>query len=319
MTGSGEGFDVVTFGEAMGSIRSAGLLRHGGAMNMTLAGAESNVAIGLARLGHRVRWAGRLGADEVGEFAQRVLRAEGVDVGAVAIDATRSTGLLLIEKRVADLSRVAYYRAGSAGSALDCDDLADSLDASTRVLHLTGITPALSDSAAAACFWAVHRARDLGVAVSFDVNYRGALWGRPVASAVLTELAGLATVVFASEDELSLIASGADEAESAAMLLAGVAEEVVITRGAAGSSVYSATGHVAVPARRVPVVDTIGAGDAFTAGYLSALLDGASIEERLERGAVLGAFAVSAPGDWEALPRRSELTLLDEHAGTTVR
>jgi 2-dehydro-3-deoxygluconokinase len=319
MTGARGSFDVVTFGETMGSIRSTGLLRFGGAMNMTLAGAESNVAIGLARLGHRVRWAGRLGADEVGAFSQRTLLAEGVDIGAVTIDPARPTGLLLIEKRVADLSRVAYYRAGSAGSALDCDDLTDALDASTRLLHLTGITPALSDSAAAACLWAAHLARDLGVAVSFDVNYRGALWERPAASACLTKLAALATVVFASEDELSLIASGVDEAESAALLLAGGAQEVVITRGAAGSSVYSAEGHAAVPACRVPVVDTIGAGDAFTAGYLSALLDGAPIAERLRRGAVLGAFAVSAPGDWEALPRRSELNLLDELAGTTIR
>lgn len=313
------GFDVVTFGETMGSIRAAGLLRHGGAMSMSLGGAESNVAIGLARLGHSVRWGGRLGGDDIGAFALRTLRAEGVDTASVTVDDTRATGILLVEKRVGDLSRVAYYRAFSAGSAVEVADVRDLFDASTRVLHLTGITPALSDSAAEAALWAVRRARELGVLVSFDVNYRGRLWNRDAAAAVLGEIAALADVVFASDDELHLVAAGDDEESRVRTLLDGGVREVVVTRGGDGSAVFTRAEHAASAARSVTVVDTIGAGDAFTAGYLSALLDGLPLADRLDRGSVLGAFAVSAAGDWESLPLRSELGLLDHVAGTTLR
>jgi len=312
-------FDVVTFGETMGSIRSAGLLRHGGAMSMSLGGAESNVAIGLARLGHTVRWGGRLGADDVGAFALRTLRSEGVDTATVVRDPDRATGILLIEKRVADISRVAYYRAFSAGSAVEAADVRESFDASTRVLHLTGITPALSESAAEAALWAAGRARELGVLVSFDVNYRARLWSPDAARTTLAAIAALADVVFASDDELHLIAAGDDEASRVRVLLDGGVREVVLTRGGDGSAVFTATESAASAARSVAVVDTIGAGDAFTAGYLSALLDGLPLADRLDRGAVLGAFAVSASGDWESLPLRSELALLDHAAGTTLR
>ena len=312
------GVDVVTFGETMGSLRAAGLIRLGGAMSMTLGGAESNVAIGLARLGHSVCWAGRLGADQVGDFALRTLRAEGVDTRLVARDSDRPTGLLLIEKRIADISRVAYYRAGSAGSALDAGDLRRLFDRAPSVMHVTGITPALSPTAAAATLWAVDAARDRGITVSFDVNYRAKLWGRDAAAGVLAPIARTAQLVFASDDELSLVATGGDSTAVGELLDAGVAE-VVVKRGALGATAWMAGVEVSVPAHVVPVVDTIGAGDAFTAGYLSARLDGLGLEQRLERGAVLGAFAVSAAGDWESLPTRDELALLAGAAGSAIR
>lgn len=311
--------DVVTFGESMGSIRAAGLLRFGGTMNMTMGGAESNVAIGLARLGHAVRWVGRLGDDEVGEYVLRMLRAESVDTERATLDTSRRTGLMLVEKRLPDIARVAYYRAGSAGSALGIPDLDGAFDASTRILHVTGITPALSPSAAEAALWAVRTAKELGVLVSFDVNYRAALWSREAASAVLTELARAADIVFASDDELSLVADGETEEHAAQALIAAGVDQVVVKRGADGAIAWHGTQSTSVPARKVAAVDTIGAGDAFTAGYLSALLDGENVAARLDRGAVLGAFAVSAAGDWEASPTRRELSMLDHAPGSTLR
>jgi 2-dehydro-3-deoxygluconokinase len=311
------GAEVLTIGESMGSVRATGMLRLGGGANVTIGGAESNVAIGLARLGHRVRWAGRLGADEIGALVTRTLRAEGIDT-AVTLDDTRPTGLMLVENRIADISRVAYYRAGSAASALSVADVEDLLSPDTRVLHVTGITPALSASAAEAIAALVQRAAELAVTVSFDVNYRGKLWTRDAASAVLAPIARMATIVFASDDELALVADGV-EADAAATLLAAGVREVVVKRGGAGAGVYHAGGVHSVPARTVPVVDTIGAGDAFTAGYLSALLDGADVAGRLARGTTMGAFAVTAAGDWEPLPTRAELPLLDQAGGSTVR
>jgi 2-dehydro-3-deoxygluconokinase len=320
-TGGGNGVDVLTFGEALASARSAGLLRYGGALSVSLGGAETNVAIGLARLGHRARWVGRVGDDEFGSFVRRTLLGEGVCAEPVVDDA-RPTGVMFLERRVADISRVAYYRAGSAGSALRASDLLPVIGAAPpRILHATGITPALSESAAEATAAAVRAARDGGALISFDVNHRSKLWSAEEARPVLRELAGLAHIVFASDDELALVTDPGhgEEAAAVAELAARGVEQVVLKRGAAGATAWCDGDPLSVPARTVPVVDTVGAGDAFTAGYLSALLDGLPVPERLRRGAVLGAFAVSAPGDWESLPTRDELHLLDLGTGSTIR
>lgn len=312
--------EVVTFGETMASLRAAGLLRSGGAMTMSLGGAESNVAIGLARLGHLASWVGRLGDDEVGTFALRTLRAEAVMTDLVVTDPSRPTGLMLLEKRIADVSRAAYYRAGSAGSALCIDDLKAALDCQPRILHFTGITPALSTSAAAATLWAAGEAKRLGILVSFDVNYRSKLWTVSAATAALRPLADLVDIVIASEDELALVAADDTEVGAVASLHRRGVTDVVIKRGSAGASTFTAgqpaVHHDALP---VPVVDTVGAGDAFTAGYLSALLDGEPASGRLLRGVTLGAFAVAGSGDWENLPYRSELLLAGQSAGSTIR
>lgn len=312
--------DVVTLGETMASLRTATPLRLGGSLLMTVAGSESNVAIGLARLGHSVRWGGRVGADEAGAFILRTLRAESVDVDTAVVVPDRQTGLMLAERRIADLSRVNYYRSDSAGSTLEPADAVAALGDRARILHVTGITPAISESAADAVQAAVRAARAMGALVSFDVNYRARLWTREVARPVLTELARSADIVIASEDELGLVVQAeADESDAAAELHASGVNQVVIKRGARGASVSTlGTWHHA-EALAVDVLDTIGAGDAFTAGFLSGVLDGLPPGEALRRGTVAGAFAVATVGDWEGLPTRDELSLLDSEDGQTLR
>lgn len=317
------GPDVVTIGETMVSLRTGTPLRMGGDLQMSMAGAESNVAIGLTRLGHTVRWGGRVGNDEVGAYLLRTMRAESVLVDTVAVDADRATGLMLAERRINDLSRVNYYRSNSAGSALGPADAAACLAAAPRLLHVTGITPALSDSAAEAVTEAVRLARAAGALVSVDVNYRSKLWGVDAARASLSALARSADIVIASDDELALIVDGAGtpdgEAAAAAELAASGVRALVIKRGATGASVHSAGQVVHASALAVTVRDTIGAGDAFTAGYLSGVLDGLTEAEALFRGTVTGAFAVAAVGDWEGAPSRAELSLLAAPAGATLR
>jgi 2-dehydro-3-deoxygluconokinase len=313
-------FDVVTLGETMVSLRTGTPLRLGGTMTMTMAGAESNVAIGLARLGHTVRWGGRVGADEVGTFILRTMRAESVAVDTVVVDAKRSTGLMLAERRVADVSRVSYYRAGSAGSALAPADAAACLADTPRILHLTGITPALSGSAAKAVVSAVELARQAGALVSIDVNYRSSLWSPQEARPVLSRLVRSADIVIASEDELGLVViDPQDESAAAEELAASGVSQLVITRGARGATVWHEGRAHDATAVAVTVLDTIGAGDAFTAGYLSGVLDELGPAVALHRGTVTGAFAVACVGDWEGLPTRDELSLLDTETGTTVR
>jgi 2-dehydro-3-deoxygluconokinase len=307
------GPEVVTFGETMAALRSAGPLRLGGSMNLSVAGAESNVAIGLARLGHRVRWVGRVGDDELGALVLRTLRAENVDVSGAVVDDSRPTGLILFEQRLSDVTRVLYYRSGSAGSALDDADLSAAMDpAPAPVLHLTGITPALSVTAAQATRACAQRAREAGAIVSFDVNYRSRLWSAADARDALRPLALLASLIFASEAELALVA--ADPARGAAAaadeLLGRGARAVVVKRGAEGATSYTADLPRSVPARRVRAVDVVGAGDAFVSGYLSGVLDGLGEERRLRRGTEVSACAVASSGDWEGLPTRRELGLL---------
>lgn len=322
---SGDRPDVLTFGETMLALRGSGPLRLGGTMDVSVAGAESNVAIGLARLGHEVRWAGAVGDDEAGELVLRTLRAEGVDVAAASRDDSGApTGLMLAEPRLPEVTRVHYYRAGSAGSRLGADAVERAFTAAPpRFLHLTGITPALSGAAREAASHALRLAAEHSVQVCLDVNHRARLWEAAEARAVLREWAPRVDVLIASDDELALCLppGGADDPEAQAkeLLELGVGE-VVVKLGPAGATAYPASGAgVHAPARRVRAVDTVGAGDAFVAGYLSALLDGADTAARLDRAVTTGAFAVASKGDWEGAPTRPELALLSAPPGTVVR
>jgi 2-dehydro-3-deoxygluconokinase len=310
--------DVLTLGETMAAFRMAGPLRLGGPAHLSIAGSESTVAIGLARLGHRVSWLGVTGADEPGELVRRSLRAEGVDIALARVDAHAPTGLILFEPRVGDLTRVVYHRTGSAGSRLTADDVHPAFaDGRTpRIVHVTGITCALGDGPYEAVRYAVGHARAAGSLVSLDVNHRSRLWSVRQAAEALRPLLPSLDLVIASDDELAVLT---DDLDPVAALLAAGVREVVVKHGAGGATSHGEHGTLHRPARRVPVVDTVGAGDAFVAGYLSGVLDGADAAARLDRAVTVGAFAVATRGDWEGLPSRDDLALLDHDPGSAVR
>jgi 2-dehydro-3-deoxygluconokinase len=315
MPDAGRAVDVLTVGEAMVSIRSKAAMRLGGEAQLSVAGSESNVAIGLSRLGHRAAWLGALGNDEPGRLVQRTLRAEGVDVRHLRFSDESFTGFIAFDQPAHDLTRVSYHRRGSAGSTLTASECVAALEeAQPRLLHVTGITPALSPSAHAAVLALVKAA---GTAkVSLDVNYRGRLWSRADAAIALRELLPHVSTIFASEDELDILTDAADAVPA---LLEVGATEVVVTAGGEGAWTHTAEGTTHQKALPVTVVDSIGAGDAFVSGYLSATLDNLPIPARLERGTACGAFCVGAFGDWESLPTREDLTLLTHTHGTALR
>ncbi|MFH9726372.1 sugar kinase [Streptomyces sp. NPDC017254] len=304
---------LVTLGEAMAVVAATtpGPFATGAPLRLGWAGAEATVAIGVCRLGHPTAWTGRVGEDPAGAMILAGLRAEGVDVSAARTDPAAPTGLMLRERRTADRLRVGYYRAGLAGSRLAPEDLDEARITGARVLHVTGITPALSDTARAAVEHAVALARAAGVTVSFDVNHRERLWGRAEAAEVLAGILRYADIVFAGPEEAALfVPEEAPERMARALTRLGPAQ-AVLKLGARGALVATADGELHIrPAVPVTAVDPVGAGDAFVSGYLAAVLDGAPVEERLHLGALCGAFAVSVPGDWEGLPRRTELGLL---------
>lgn len=305
--------DLLTAGEVMIALRCDSLLRLGGTATISIAGAEGNVAIAAARLGHRAAWTGRVGDDESGSLVLRTLAAEGVDTSSVRRDPARETGLLLFEQRLADLTRVEYHRRDSAGSRWNSDDLESALALHPRIVHVTGITAALSMTAASATAELMSEARRRGALVSFDVNHRSRLWSAAEASAALTHLAASADIVIASPEELALVAD--DEQQ----LLDAGAREVVVKDGARGARVHAGGETTHAAAKQVRAIDSIGAGDAFSAGYLSSVLDGLPIAERLDRAVTLGAFAVATRGDWEGLPTRDELGLLEAADGGALR
>lgn len=315
--------DVLTFGETMIALRADRPLTLNPNITATIAGAESNVAIALARLGHNVQWAGRIGDDAGGELIRRTLRAEAVGQDHVTTDPQRQTGILIFEQRLPDLTRVGYFRQNSAASMIGINDLSPALSKGPRILHLTGITSALSLSAEEAVLQAASAAHAAGVAVVFDVNYRSKLWNRALAGDTLRRLLPFVDVVVGSPDELTLLSedgsAGDDSSDAAKALVCSGVREVVVKLGADGARLYDESGTVYCPAREVDAVDSVGAGDAFTAGYISGMLTSRTAEERLFLANTLGAFAVASNGDWEGLPTLSELPLLDAGSGTAVR
>ncbi|MBC9712569.1 sugar kinase [Streptomyces sp. TRM66268-LWL] len=323
MSGAVQAPEVLTFGETMVALRGSGPLKLGGSMRVSVAGAESNVAIGLGRLGHRVAWAGAVGDDEAGELVLRTLRAEGVDVSGASRDDGAPTGLILFEPRLPEVTRVHYYRSGSAGSRLKaCAVEAAFTAAPPRILHLTGITPALGPSALCAARRALRLAREHSTLVCLDVNFRSRLWSSEEAADVLADWMPYVDVLIASDDELPLClpSSAPREVTGQAELLLGLGVgEIVVKYGADGAAVHTGGDELRAPARQVRAVDPVGAGDAFVAGYLSALLDGEDAAGRLDRAVTTGAFAVASHGDWEGAPTRAELPLLGAGAGTVVR
>lgn len=299
---------VVTVGETMGLVRATaiGSLEHVSDLALHVGGAESNVAIGVVRLGGRATWIGRVGDDSLGRRILRELRGEQVDVGAI-VDGGARTGLMLKETPTAGTTRVLYYRAGSAGSRLSSGDLDAETIRTADLLHVTGITLALSESAAAAVHDAVGIARSAGVTVSFDVNHRASLWADRDAAEAYRELARQADIVFAGDGEAELLVGSGEPAELAEGIAALGATQAVVKLGERGC-IASIDGSVfSAPAEQITVVDSVGAGDAFVAGYVTALLDGADPLARLQQANRCGAFACLGPGDWESLPRRADL------------
>jgi sugar/nucleoside kinase (ribokinase family) len=308
--------DLLTLGETMVSVRTARPMRLGGDAHLSIAGSESNVAIGVARLGHDAAWLSAVGNDEPGRLIQRTLRAENVDTTYLRFSDDSFTGFIAFDQPSHDITRVSYHRRGSAASTLTPAETTAAVEsAAATLLHVTGITPALSETARAATLAAVRTASAAGTQVSLDVNYRARLWSRPEAAAAIRELLPHVHTVFASDDELDLLT---DASDPIADLLKSV-DHVVVTAGGKGAWAHSAEGTIHRPALPVTVVDSIGAGDAFVSGYLSATLDNLSPESRLERASTTGAFCVTAYGDWESLPTRSDLTLLTHTQGTALR
>ncbi len=306
--------DVLSMGETMALLvaQEPGPLAEVHSFSKRIAGADTNVAIGLARLGFKVGWVSRLGGDSFGSYVRRTVEAEGVDTSQVETDPQRSTGFMLKSRSVdgSDPS-IEYYRRGSAASQLGVEHLTSDYALRARHVHTTGITPALSPAARELVAHAMQTLRAAGRSVSFDPNLRPSLWPDTATMRnTLNDLARHADWVLPGIEEGKLLTGQTTPADIAAWYLDRGAKAVVIKQGAEGAYYRTASGEQGqVPGVPVPVVvDTVGAGDAFAVGIISAQLEGLGWPQALRRANWIASRALQVVGDMEGLPTRAELS-----------
>ncbi|MFJ4466818.1 sugar kinase [Streptomyces sp. NPDC089424] len=313
MTGAWRPADgpVVCVGETMAALAPPPTesLETAADLRVSVAGAESNVAMYLADLGVPVSWLSALGDDALGRRVLAAVGAAGVDVGGVRRDPARPTGLL-VKDPAGDRTRVHYYRGGSAASALGPAVLDDERVRSASLLHLTGITPALSPTCAALVERALATApQERAHCVSFDVNHRPALWPPGTAATALRDLADRADIVFVGLDEAQHLWDAGLRAADVRRLLPRP-RVLVVKDGGREATAFTAEGTWTVPALRTDVVEVVGAGDAFAAGFLTGLLRGLGMERALRLGHVTAASALRVTGDHGPLPDGARISRL---------
>ncbi|MBB3256639.1 2-dehydro-3-deoxygluconokinase [Paraburkholderia bannensis] len=311
--------DVITYGEAMAMFVAAdtGALHDVARFIKRAAGAELNVATGLARLGFKVGWMSRLGDDSFGRFVRGVLAQEGIDAQCVETDTRYPTGFQL-KSKTDDGSdpAVEYFRRGSAASHLSISDYKRGYVLGARHLHLSGVAPAISATSRELAFMLAREMREAGRTISFDPNLRPTLWGSEAEMvATLNELARFADWVLPGVNEGRILTGSDDPELIARFYLERGARGVIVKLGAQGAYFETNTGERGhVPAQRVDkVVDTVGAGDGFAVGVVSALLEGRALHQAVARGNRIGALAVQVIGDSEGLPTRTQLDALEAH------
>jgi len=295
--------EMITFGETMALMMPMGTkgIEYSANFEKSFGGAESNVAIGVARLGHRAGWFGRLGKDPMGRMIMKRIQGEGVDVSRVELTEEAPTGLMFREV-VSGKSSVYYYRKNSAASHMKPEHLDEDYIRQAKLLHVTGITPALSATCRDVFREAVRLAKKNGVKVCFDPNLRLKLWTIEEAREVLLPMAAEADYFLPGLDELKLLY----QTEDFDAIIGKLAElpGVSIVKGGDNETYVVEKGQVtAVPYFKVDrVVDTVGAGDGFCAGFIAGVLRGLSHVEAVRLGNLMGSMVIQMEGDWEALP-----------------
>jgi len=302
--------DVVTFGETMVLFSSEHILplEYVHQLNKQIGGAESNVAVGLSRQGHTVGWFSKLGNDAFGRYVQKSIRAEGVDTSRCLTTDEAPTGIFFKEKKAVDHVNVYYYRKGSAASRLTPEELDEQYIAQAKILHISGITPALSENAYRTVMKAIDTARQHHVKISFDPNIRLKLLEENKLRCILLEITKKVDFILTGLDEGEFLTGESTPETVADKLMSFGAGTVIVKNGEKGAYYKTLSENGYVPAFPVQqVVDPIGAGDGFTAGFLSGILLKESTAHAVRRGNAVGSRVIQVNGDIEGLPTRKEV------------
>jgi len=302
--------DLVTFGETCVVLvsKSAGPLRYSSEFERRIGGAESTVAVGVARLGYSAGWISRLGDDEFGAYIAGQMRSENVDIENVKYSDNAQTGVFFRENRANGRSSVFYYRKDSAFSDFSPEDINEAYIASARILHLTGITPALSPSCRAAVEHAIDIAKANNVTVVFDPNYRSKIWEPSEARNCLEHLMQRADHVLAGHEDLAKLAGLNTDKECTKYLHDLGVSSVILKLGREGAllSTNDDVERIGGYLLENPV-DRFGVGDSFAAGFNVGLLEGRSTRESIILGNAVAGWSIRLPGNIEALPDWNDL------------
>jgi len=304
--------ELVAMGEALVQFNALtrGPLRYVNLFEKHVAGSEANVAVAVSRLGRSAAFIGRIGADEFGRSIQSWLRAEGVDIRWLKIDAGAPTGIYFVQRGypIPARSTMVYYRRGSAGSRLSPEDIEEEAFSDARVMHFSGITPALSQSARDACLKALGLAERLGVKISIDTNIRPSLWSSlDEAARVLTPMVEKADILFTDPSDSEVLV-GESEPERIIQVFRGLGvETVVVKMGERGAIAASGSEKARAEAVQVQVEDPIGAGDALAGTFLALHLSGKSLFEALRKATLVGSLVATVRGDQEMIPVLQDL------------
>ncbi|MFC4323650.1 sugar kinase [Litchfieldia salsa] len=298
-------FDVFTFGETMVLFQAEQMLpleyiHH---FPKQIGGAESNVAIGLARLGHSVSWFSKLGNDPFGRYIHKYIRGEGVDTSSCLFTDEATTGIFFKEKLSPEEVNVYYYRKNSAASLMEPSDLNEEYIKQAKLLHITGITPALSESCYQTVLRAIEIAKSEKIKIVFDPNLRLKLWSVEKAKQVFNEIATHADMILPGLDEGQFM-TGKTEVEEIAEALMGKEDKTIIIKlGAKGAYLHTKNEKQYIEGFPVKqIVDPVGAGDGFAAGIISGILLEEPLPLVVKKANAIGAMVVGVNGDIEGLP-----------------
>lgn len=302
--------DVVTLGEALVifSPDENGPLRFVNGFTKSVGGAEANVAIALSRLGNKVGWMSRLGDDEFGRYIKYSLQGDGIDLSQVSYDIDLPTGLLFKEKYHSSNPTVYYYRKGAAITNFSKSMLDEDYIAKSKVLHLTGIFPALAEGCYEACFHAIEIAKKHGLTISFDPNLRLKLWDSDTARKTLLKIAAYADIILPGLDEAEFLFGKVCPTDAIAKFHALGAKLVALKLGKEGCIISNGIEYVTVSGYNAHnFIDSVGAGDGFAAGFLTGYLQGKTLTECGQFANGVGAMATLVRGDSEGYPNMKQL------------
>ena len=297
---------LILAGEPMGLLiaKTEGTLDSVSDYNLSVAGAEFNVAIGVARLGHKVSYITKLGNDPFGKRIIHVLDENKINNEFIVFSSTKTTGFMLKGRTNKGDPDIFYFRKGSAASTLSANDVKDIDFSAYSHIHLTGILPALSEETRGAVYLLFDKARQAGLTISFDPNLRPQLWpSQQMMQATINDLASMADIVLPGIAEGNVLMGSDDPKEINAFYRRNGSKIVVTKCGAAGAYVTTENDEYMVPGFNVDtVVDTVGAGDGFAAGIITGLMENLSLKEAVSRANAIGAIQVMSRGDNEGLP-----------------
>lgn len=310
-------YDLISIGETMQVFipDHAGPLRYSNSYHTRIAGAESNVAIGLQKLGYKTGWISKLGEDEFGHFVLNNIRGEGIDTSQVVMDSQYKTGIMFKESTFFNETKVVYYRENSAATHLSIKDIDENYIKKTNILHLTGITPVLSDSCKNVVYRLIEIAKKHNITISFDPNIRMKLWGNHDYSDLIKDILLKSNIVLLGLEEAKKLFNIDDKNKIVEKIFSYKSPKyLAIKDGEKGAWVASKKDKFFhVKPQKCKSIDSVGAGDAFNVGFLYGFIEKMSLKKCGEIGNILGALATQTSGDIEGFPSKNDLKKIIEN------